>query len=560
MIRWTCVALALIGCGQKSGGGGGAPQAAASDAGAAAAPASDDPMVRWLRGQPGGNGDWLVAPLADLVRVAGLPAAAVARAKVSWEREQQVLVIGWELDAQPGRTPCKPLVDEVADRLARAGYRRMPAVGGEQVAAMLSTGDATRGLRFGCSDGGPDPRPGCTGDCFRQPSVHLAASLEIPAPRFRDVDGALVDFPPLARGIAATMLPRFLADRARTLALTRVSCERWDDGACGDDFGLWLEPPADARGWILETIDLAAQRGFQTSERYKDPEKDWIASTQDCSGHNLFYKVERGSIWVRVAAIIGAQATGNPVSCSDKVVPLPPTPAGTVKVMDLPLTARTVEHLDRLVACYLDHQARAGRTAAAGDWKRLGDYLERTVVDDASRLGATFGTEHHGYQTEPADGFYLRTRRPAGAAGTVELYAVQEKFTESFGRVVLTLEDGNGGARVTAQLGQADLGALTSRDALTAALLRAVAAAAGRSRAAAGKVQECQVLPNGGQDCEWRAASAAEQAAAEKRIEAEHAALAAAIRQQAGDLHAAVADMFPFERADCPLFRAGAPR
>ncbi len=554
MIKLFLVALLLISCGRPAGEPGAEPTPDDSRPGPAA---TDDPFVRWLRGHPGGNQAALLAP-ADLLQAAAMPAAA--RARVDWQRQQSALMIGFELQAVPERQPCAPVVDRIAAVLAKAGYTPAAPVDGEQV-AILDRPGVVRRVRYGCTDARPDPRPGCTGgDCNRPATVHLASVVEVPASPFKDVQDALAEFPPLAQGMAASSLPRFLADRLATRPMVSIGCEDWAGGSCRGDVDAWLEPPADARAWILESIDLAASRGFQTSERYKDPARDWISSTQECSGRNLFYKVERGRLWVRLAVIIGARATGTPVSCSEKTVSVTPPATGTVMVMDMPLAARTVEHIDRLTRCYVDHQANAGRGATAGAWKRLGDYLERPAIDATNRLAATFGTEHHMHDSGPADGFFLRTERPLASGGSVELYAVQERFTESFGRAVLTIKDTNGSARATVQVGQGGLDALASRDALAAAVRKAVDDSRQRSRAAAAEVQECRVLANGGQECSRRPATPQEKAAEEKRTDAFHAELAAGLKKQSAEIHAAVADMFPLARADCPLFRSGAPR
>ena len=520
---------------------------------------SPDPYVRWIFGVAGAVEAWPAAPLPAIRAAATAPANAFAATDMRWNRRQNALGLSWDLRTLPTRTPCTPLVDAVKQVLVGAGYTPIAGATGDQLAYTQVDHGISRDIRFGCTDGHADAKPGC-GDSVAPPQIHVGVSLEIPAPAFKGLDDALAPFPQLLAGALTTAVPRFLVDRANDLEPESLGCDAATHGVCVGDFSFWLRPPADPRTWILATMTTAADHGFWSQERHEDPRTDWIASTQDCSGRNLWYKIERDLIWMRLAVILGAPASGDAVTCSAQatpVVPDKPDPKIT-SVLDTAITQRAALHLATLAGCYVDHQRHAGRTAVLGDWRRLGDYLERNAVDAQNSLGGTFGFEHHRGRP-PADGFYLRTRRPVAGGGSVELYAVQDSFTQAFGRVVLTVMDANGSKLYEVQLGMNDLGGLASQDGFERAALAAIDGQITRSLAGTGRLQECNVLANGGQECDTRDATPKEQASARARLETTRQQLTAAATAGAGAVHAAIADMLPFEQHGCELFLPGAP-
>ena len=543
----------------------------------AAASASPDPYVRWLLGLETGADPWPPAPLPAVLKAATIAPASSARTAPTWVREASALTVRWRLAATPTSATCAPLTEAVRRELVAAGYTGsaphavdpeadtvstvgvsspLPALD-QTIDFTLTQDEVERRLGFSCLDASRGPAPGCTGACKARTIVTLAFTLALPAPPFNDVDSALRPFPPLLEGVKARVVPPFLAERAATLPMVRLSCEGFAHGGCDGDFAMALTSPADPRSWILDSIRLATPHGFSCDETYKDP-SDWIASTQACSGRNLYYHTYRDELQVRLGVIVGLDPEADPVTCSARPAPADPGPADpdVSSILDVPVSGRTVEHLDHVEACYARHQLAAGRQARLGGWKRLGDYLERTSAGDSGGAGATFGTVHHRDDPAPADGFYLRSSVPVAAGRTVEIYAVQDSFEESFGRVVLTVKDQG----VTAVTVQTDPTSLATPDAFKAVVQQAIDDAASRDRRAAGQVMDCDVLPNGGQKCLRRAATPDEQSRATAAADERAQRLTADQAANGAALYAAVAGVYPFGDPSCALLFTGSPR
>lgn len=67
--------------------------------------------------------------------------------------------------------------------------------------------------------------------------------------------------------------------------------------------------------------------------------------------------------------------------------------------------------------------------------------------------------------------------------------------------------------------------------------------------------QECRVLPNMGQSCEWVETTAAEQAEMRKRLEADRDKLLARIRSDRAELFSLVSDLYPWSDEECAPLR-----
>ncbi|MBI5486565.1 MAG: hypothetical protein HY905_04460 [Deltaproteobacteria bacterium] len=525
-----------------------------------AAAATTEPYARWLMGLEGGGETWPPAWAVDVMRAAAVPQASVAGAAPDLTRTPDSLVAHARLQTVPEREPCAELAAAVRASLAAAGFSPMPGESEEGETAYESTvSGIKRVVAFTCRDAHHEEMPGCTPPCTFPASVTLEYGLALPAPPFGTFTEAFAPYPMVLLRLRTTVVPEFLAQRMSGQSVQMMDCEALEGVWCAN-FTFFLAPPADVKGWVVGTIDEGAGHGFVCDERYKDPERDWISSTQDCSGMNLGYNVQNGRLMVHLGATIGGARRDNAVNCSRDF--RPPADAGVpdpdvLSILDMPVTRRTSEHIQRVVECWSAHQRDAGREPQALDWSRAGGYLKReagVAGNDRTSRGIEVGTNHETFETQPADGFYARARHPLEPDGTVELYVEQDSFAQAPGRFQIEFKDANGATQFTVgDTPDLAAGALGSEAELSQRALANIDWMIDRELAGVNRVQDCRVLPNMGQQCDWRETTAQEQEAAKTALEARRTLLHDRVRTDAAAMLRAVADLYPFADPACAL-------
>jgi len=560
----SAIALALCAC--RGGGTSSQTTSGRGDDGGGAQSATEwkldavkDPYVLWLAGR-GARPDWPPDPIPGLLRAAGAPDGATVEPPVPnlmWD--ETGLSVTWDASvALPGRS-CPEIEAAVDAYLEKTDLGPPPAGARSDIRLFYSAAHGVeRVISHSCSDA-QLPMTGCPGgDCSQPTSLSIEYAVGMRGPELTSLDSALAAFPTVSNALHSSLLPPFLVEIVESAKLHSIYCERWTGTTCEWDLRFEVVPPGDAKAWILEAIETGKRYGFACDQTWRDPEKDDIPSTQTCSGKNLWFHVRQGRVRIRLSSIIGAETQGTPVQCSadyfaEKGSKPPPEPdPGVQEIMDVPVRRTAVAHMDRVLACYVDHQKQAGRTVVTKDWRRLGDYLERSAYDEETRQEVTVGVQHRPYAQPTANGFFMRVKRQVRDDLAIEMYLRQEDFEKSFGGGYIELKGMHGVplVRVTLPWPKASAPA-ESEQAFTDAALAAVGEALARELRGIGRRQECKVLPNMGQECNWVETTPAEQAEMRKRMEADRDKLVARIRADRAEIYGLVANLYPWSRADC---------
>jgi len=536
-------------------------QSKSSNKGAAKGAGGDvtDPYVAWLLGR-GAEVEWPPEPIAGLLRAAGHGADSklvVHGPNLMWD--QTGLSVSWDMNVRPPKATCAEIGPAMDDHLAEQGFGAPPA-GARKEVLYSAAGGIERMVSHKCADPSPgDPR--CTGgSCARPTMVEIGFAAGLRMGGFAKLDDAFAPFPKVRAALDAALLPAFLAERLATARLHSVFCERWTGATCEWDLRFEVVPTGDQKQWILDTIELAKRYGFECDQTWRDPTREAISSTQACSGRNIWYRIKDGRVRLRLAAIVGAVPDGNPVECSAKQLAAhgsdPPAPAdpGVQTILDVPVRKTAVAHMDLVGACYVEHQKKQGRTLTLSDWRRSGDFLQRTGGDRATRQDVTIGLQHRRSAMPVANGFFMRVRRRVRDDLSVEMYIRQTDFAKSWGGGHLEVKGTHGVNLFRVTLPSPDVGApLATEESFVQAALAAVEAEHQRKLRGAGERQECRVLPNGGQTCDWVEITPVERVEETKRLKKERDDLAERVRKNRAELYGLAKELYPWSRADCAL-------